>query len=306
MASWQDGAMRRRFVYAVLALTALLTAIGPEATTGLALPAASAFWFASTTVGLGLAVLAARVLSHVPALLRGPAWRLLALAGLAGVLLYAPFALWLESVLIPPGLPQPDDDWLDGWEREGGLRAIAAEALQAGPAYLLSWALINLPSWRVETTTRSPVASADAVTGAKAAPAIAVPSLAAPWPGDDTGDSPDTDAASFLARLPPAIGRDLVAITADLHYLQVETRRGRATLLGGLAEAERALGSRGLRVHRSHWVAVDAVRRVARGAGGWHCELASGTRVPVSRRRVAEVRARFGADFVVDAPRVLR
>jgi hypothetical protein len=104
----------------------------------------------------------------------------------------------------------------------------------------------------------------------------------------------------LLDRLPLAIGRQLVSITSDLHYLQVVTRRGRATVLGSLSEAEAELGARGLRIHRSHWVALDAVRRLRRGAQGWRCELHDGRSMPVSRRRAAEIKLQLGTDFVVE------
>jgi hypothetical protein len=107
-------------------------------------------------------------------------------------------------------------------------------------------------------------------------------------------------AGQFLAQLPPAIGDDVISIRADLHYLHVRTRRGQATVLGGLAATEAALGARGLRVHRSYWVALAHVRRVSRGARGWSCQLSDGTRVPISRRRTGEVRRLLGSDFVID------
>lgn len=107
-------------------------------------------------------------------------------------------------------------------------------------------------------------------------------------------------AESLLDRLPLAIGRQLLSITSDLHYLQVVTRRGRATVLGSLAEVEAELGARGLRIHRSHWVALDAVRRLRRSAQGWRCELHDGRSLPVSRRRAAEIKQRLGTDFVIE------
>lgn len=127
-------------------------------------------------------------------------------------------------------------------------------------------------------------------------------------PGSDAvaqGETPNAAGRAdafegLLDRLPLAIGRQLVSISSDLHYLQVVTRRGRATVLGSLAEAEAELGARGLRIHRSHWVALDAVRRLRRNAQGWRCELHDGRALPVSRRRAAEIKQRLGKDFVIE------
>jgi hypothetical protein len=122
------------------------------------------------------------------------------------------------------------------------------------------------------------------------------PDIAATFHADPAADA----ANRFLALLPPAVGDDVISIRADLHYLHVRTRRGQATVLGGLAAAEAAFGARGLRVHRSYWVALAHVRRVSRGARGWSCQLSDGTRVPISRRRTGDVRRLLGLDFVVD------
>jgi DNA-binding LytR/AlgR family response regulator len=115
----------------------------------------------------------------------------------------------------------------------------------------------------------------------------------------DAGHGPD--APGILDRLPPAIGSDLVSASAELHYLEVVTTRGRATLLGRLSQLEIEMGAVGLRVHRSHWVSLAHVRRVYRSRHGWHCELRDGRRLPIARRRVSDVQDRLGRDFVVNA-----
>ena len=94
---------------------------------------------------------------------------------------------------------------------------------------------------------------------------------------------------------------DIVAVTAAAGMpVQVRTALGRATVLGSLAEVEAALPDAGLRVHRSHWIAFAHLRRVSKSAKGWACELRGGERVPISRRRLAEVRERLGSGFVID------
>jgi DNA-binding LytR/AlgR family response regulator len=47
-------------------------------------------------------------------------------------------------------------------------------------------------------------------------------------------------------------------------------------------------------VHRSWWVRARHVRSVRRTATGAVCVMSDGRNVPVSRRRKAEVLARFG------------
>ena len=53
-------------------------------------------------------------------------------------------------------------------------------------------------------------------------------------------------------------------------------------------------GGAGMRVHRSWWVSARHVRAVRRQGDGAVCALSDGREVPVSRRRKADVLARFG------------
>jgi len=88
----------------------------------------------------------------------------------------------------------------------------------------------------------------------------------------------------------------VVLLTADLHYLKVHTPRGRTMLLYNLSEAESELRGQGIRVHRSHWVADRHVLGLRRKGSSLICQLSGGLEAPVSRRRQAEVLARYGRD----------
>jgi two-component system response regulator LytT len=91
---------------------------------------------------------------------------------------------------------------------------------------------------------------------------------------------------------------DVVHISGADDYVTLTLASGRRLLHDEpIAHLERQLTSDFLRVHRSHIVRCDAVRRVSDGTGGTRIvELRDGSRVPVSRRRVAAVlRALLGA-----------
>ncbi len=109
-----------------------------------------------------------------------------------------------------------------------------------------------------------------------------------------------SEGPAILERLPPAVGSEVVSASAELHYLEVVTTVGRATLLGRLSQLEDEMGDVGLRIHRSHWVSLSYVRRVFRTQRGWLCELCDGRRLPIARRRVPEVQDRLGRDFVMN------
>jgi len=98
--------------------------------------------------------------------------------------------------------------------------------------------------------------------------------------------------APFLDRLPPKLkGARVLAVQAEDHYLRVHTSAGDDLILLRLADAERELESLdGLRVHRSWWVARDAVADVTRADGRMTLKLVNGVEAPVSRTYARAVR----------------
>jgi hypothetical protein len=275
--------LRRQVVYLTLCLALLFAILEPQSSRGLVFGWALGFWLAHIGCGLLLAVVAARVLTRCSALHTWPAWLQLLLAGLFGSLAFAPVALGLGAMFPSTSDTMMSDDWLDVWELAGGWQALVAEWLQLLPSYLCAWMLIN------------------AVPLVQMAAPNLVPAQAQPVLDSDTRAVNPPDASTdWLNQLPIAIGRSLLRIEADLHYLKVFTENGRVMLLGNLSAATEQLGERGIRVHRSHWVAIDQVKRVHRTSKGWCCELRDGSKIPVSRRRVREVHDRLGRDFVTN------
>jgi hypothetical protein len=118
-----------------------------------------------------------------------------------------------------------------------------------------------------------------------------------PLPGPTAAAEPDPPAPApplrLLRRLPGTAPGRLIALSVRDHYVDVVTEGGRASLLMRLGDAiDEAEGEAGLRVHRSHWVALWAVRRIDRGPGGRvSLHLASGQCLPVARAQVARVAA---------------
>ncbi|MEO0576225.1 MAG: LytTR family DNA-binding domain-containing protein [Pseudomonadota bacterium] len=276
----QLGPFAQRLIITGAALTALFAVIAPESSEPLTLLPRTLFWALHISLGLAAAVFAARFLVQRYVSLRD--WRLVVASGLCGALIFAPIAVGLES-LFPLAPDGPADSWADRFAATSTVGAVLIEAIELIPPYLTAWLLINLES--ISPALRAQVdANADS----------------------DTEEEPSSAAAlrhaekrnSIQERLPPAIGRDIVAISSDLHYLQVMTRAGRATILGSLAEVDTCFGDAGLRVHRSHWVLLDAVVRLRKSGNGWQLDLAGNHSVPVSRRRRTEVLQLLGDDFV--------
>ncbi|HEY9219162.1 MAG TPA: LytTR family DNA-binding domain-containing protein [Phenylobacterium sp.] len=95
----------------------------------------------------------------------------------------------------------------------------------------------------------------------------------------------------LLRRLPPALGRDVLALEAEDHYVRVHTSAGSTLVLSRFADAIAGLsGVEGLRVHRSWWVARHAVRSATIERRRLSLILVNGLTAPVSRQAAPLVR----------------
>ncbi|WP_213980387.1 LytTR family DNA-binding domain-containing protein [Sphingomonas sp. dw_22] len=151
-----------------------------------------------------------------------------------------------------------------GWQR-----LTLGELLQLYPKVLLLGAVVTA----IQVALRRPV------------PAAAAAEPAAPLP-------PSREPA-LLAQLPPRLGRDLLYLGNEDHYVRAYTSEGDALLLMRLRDAvEDLAGLDGARVHRSWWVARHAVAEVLRRDRAVVLRLVDGRQVPVARAMVPELRAR--------------
>lgn len=93
----------------------------------------------------------------------------------------------------------------------------------------------------------------------------------------------DVDTSPLLSRIPFELGDDVISLSANQHYLDVHTRKGTALVLYRLSDAVKELGDRGVQIHRSYWVAYDAIRAIKRDGSALFVILDNGTTLPVSR-----------------------
>ena len=98
----------------------------------------------------------------------------------------------------------------------------------------------------------------------------------------------------FLERLPLKLrGAEVWAVEAEDHYLRLHTSKGQDLILLRLADAVAELeGIEGAQVHRSWWVARDAIADAKRGDGRATLTLKDGCEVPVSRTYAGLLRDR--------------
>lgn len=108
--------------------------------------------------------------------------------------------------------------------------------------YLVSQRIKNEASWDPTTDTLAKSGS-----------------LPAPGTAAATGPQAAEPPSKFLDRLPVEAGRDIIYLKMSDHYVTVVTTLGRCTVLMRFVDAVAELGDRGLRVHRSYWVAYPHV-----------------------------------------------
>lgn len=106
------------------------------------------------------------------------------------------------------------------------------------------------------------------------------------------GALPKTFNDPFDADIPEPIRGKLLALSSDDHYVKVYTDQGDALIHYSLSDAIAKLSpERGRQVHRSHWVATEAVARAQRQGNQWLLVLTNGLEVPVSRSRAQDLKA---------------
>lgn len=139
-----------------------------------------------------------------------------------------------------------------------------------------------------------------AINHLAAVPDLASAAMPAPAPEPEAAPAPHSADTSPLPALPELIAEKLpvrlrqarlVAIEAEDHYLRIHTDRGSDLILMRLSDAVAELeGLEGAQVHRSWWVARDAVRHARRADGRATLTLEGGLTVPVSRRYARALR----------------
>ncbi len=248
----------------------------PSASDGFGLPARFVFWLAHVSSALILFELAQILVGRIALFGRLPPLLLVVAVGVVGAFLFAVFNLLLldRVVYLASGLMDVEPISLPG---------LIDELRDSGATSVLFWVLLNSP--RLIIIAQQNDTDVDGQPG----------------PPDDRQVLPDADSdmddagrhlLDLVSRLPRRIGTDIVAISAELHYLRVYTRSGQALILMSFGRAVQALGViPGQRVHRSHWVALAHVLSLESDGDRVLCRLETGLDLPVSRTYRTRLRA---------------
>lgn len=96
---------------------------------------------------------------------------------------------------------------------------------------------------------------------------------------------------TFINRLPLNLGDKLVCFAMEDHYIQVYTELGSHMILMRMKDALIELQDyNGLQVHRSYWVAVDAIDNVIKNSRKTLLVMNNGLQIPVSRKYLPTIK----------------
>jgi hypothetical protein len=270
----QDLDSRNYFLAVGGFLAVLFAVLGPEGSTDLGLPARLLQWTAQVAIPLVLLISIHLLLSRSHAFDGLSPWLKLTISGVFGALLFAPAALTLDFLF---GV----DDWDQIKSLSGLLSLLLDEALGVVFPVTLVWVGINAPRV-IGLDFSRPAGSPQAADGAGTLQSETV-----------TSTCEQQSSEGFLRLLPGEIGTDIIYLMSELHYLRVVTTKGSTLVLYNLRDAVDELPADfGLQPHRSYWVAFRHLQRLVRREGKAYLALSDGSTVPVSRRRLSEVRTK--------------
>lgn len=261
---------RGYFIAITLFLALLFTLLSPEGSAGGAFMIRFLQWLLQVAIPLAILIGTHLLLSRWTAFDRRGPWLKLTVSGVVGGLVFSPFALALDFVF---GL----ESWAALGDADRFAAMLAKESASVVPPVALVWVGINAPRVLGINFSRS----ASTVT-----PAAVVVTDVGPNPRDWI--APDE---RFLTQIPASLGRDIVYLMAELHYVRVVTTRGRSLVLYNLRDAiEEMPADTGIQTHRSYWVSFAHLDKWVKREGRMFCLMDDGTEVPVSRRESARVR----------------
>lgn len=272
-----------------VALALILAAHEVNRLPGWSLPGVYVYWFGRIGMAYLIIIGAYAALAQVMTERSSP----IAHAGLATALSFPPFVMavtTLDLIIGDLALLQTEPNVL--------ISKLGIEAASLIDNHLTTCALLLSPYvLAVMRGARVAVEPAPPPTVAYAPPeAVAPDETVAPDPDSAEPETPAPPAETpglLLASQPPVRG-DLLAAEAQEHYVKLKATEQGGMALYRFGDAVRDLRRyKGMQVHRSHWVADEAVSAVIGKRGAMKLELTSGEIVPVSRRYELEVEARY-------------
>jgi hypothetical protein len=263
------GSVRRYFIAAGGFFVLLFAMLRPFGAANIGFLEGVAFWGIHVGLLIPLLIITHSFLSRSDRFERTAWWARILASGLVGAALFSPLALGLDALFGNEALPPQAAKLLE---------AVINEYAGSAPKIALCWLVMNAPL-ELKLSFNPMAASADDVASVKDEK---------PADGQGLDSVSNLDTPAFLDG--EEVG-DLYSLSAELHYLRIRTAKKESLVLHAIADAIRQLkGVDGIQIHRSHWVSRGGVESLLRLKDGDYFRLKNGTKLPISRRRLKEVK----------------
>jgi hypothetical protein len=239
------------------------------------------FYLGHAMIPFWISCICTQLVTIVLAPWRWPLIVRLALGGAIAGFVVLPYASWLA-----------DSGSADSSHAETAFTLLSVEFVLYSVRATLVWIGINLlfdrflglPRYRYPAVDIPGKSSID-TSGLAAARGAQVAGFDKINPKVDEGDGAQPELPAVLELAPvPLRSEQLLAMCAEEHYVRLITTEGEFLVYHRFSDALKEVKKlRGLRVHRSHWVAQSSIKGVCRSAKKMFVDLAGGQRVPVSR-----------------------
>ena len=198
---------------------------------------------------------------------------LLVISSLVATLVFVPASLAIDLLF---GMPDTDTALL--W-------MIIEEWLVSALPVFSSCLIASLPAW---LSTAAPSESIEK-------PNSKLEQVVDAASGEDSDVPKDSSSEGVDRLLPLVIRGGVLRVTADLQYVHILSPEGVTTVPGPMHRITDRLSEEGMEVRRGEWIADRHVKQAKCVRGRWVILLKDGQQVAVSRRRLADVKNRWGS-----------
>nr|WP_319384071.1 LytTR family DNA-binding domain-containing protein [uncultured Roseibium sp.] len=250
------------------------------------------YWSIRILLEAGLFVAFLEVFARLPGTLGQTRWSVV----LAALVSLVPFALAVTALDLILGLPE-----LDEMVRTSASETTAAGSTQTvGQTHIGSF-LLEMVYLSDNHFVLCALLSIPLFFGLERVKAETAAPQAALFSGDPepAGHSQAAEAvleSGYQRHLDPPLAMPVLRAEAQEHYVRLTTATETRMVLYRFNDIVAELPDEvGMQVHRSHWVAFEAMTRLVKDDGRLWLELTDGERLPVSRKYAEEVRAKVDA-----------
>jgi hypothetical protein len=234
----------------------------PESLAGESIFTSLLFWTVQISILIPLLIITHRFLQNIRVFDHLNPWFKTGMAGFIASLVFMPLGLGIDYVL---GL----DEWGKIQTLEDALPHILEEAGGIIGPVTLTWIAINAPRI-LQLNFQSPIII------------------------ENKKSEPEKKTNPYiLSLIPHALGRDIIYLMSELHYLRIITTQGETLQLYNLQNAIDELKDLydGMQTHRSYWVNKAHVDKIIGKASDRKILTKQGHLIPISRRQYSTVKS---------------